>query len=223
MHLPRPPFALLIVCAILWPSLLKAQEEDHHTNAEARLDVLVSDHGTVESIRHLWRMDADFTNTLIDEFDENANGVLDAPELDQIGPVIRESIAAYDNFQMVTRNGTDVAMVPPAQLIADLQDGQLIILFESRPSMPLPLDGKLAFGVYDPTFHTIFNVADDSYMTVSPKPSNCTEKVVRPDADAAMKRHAGEVARALSGDSVETGLIKVFATRLELDCSPPER
>jgi ABC-type uncharacterized transport system substrate-binding protein len=58
-------------------------------------------------------------------------------------------------------------------------------------------------------------------MTVSPKPSNCTAEVVRADADAAMKSHAEEVARALSGDAIETGLIKVFATRLELDCTPP--
>jgi len=216
----KPVFALLISAAIHWPTTLHAQDEDHHANADARLDVIVADDGTVKSIRHLWRMDADFTETLVDEFDADGNGVLDRTEIDQIGPVIKDSIAEYDYFRMVTRNGADVEMAPPGQFIVDLQDGRVIILFEAKPVNPLPLDGHLEFGVYDPTFHTIFEVADDSYMTVMPKPGNCTEKIVRPDEDAEMKSHDKEVASALSGGAVDNGLIKVFATRLELDCAP---
>jgi ABC-type uncharacterized transport system substrate-binding protein len=221
-HFRKAALALLIASTVLRPYLLKAEEEDHHANAETRLDVVVADDGTVESIRHLWRMDPGFTGTLLDEFDLNGNGLLDTAELDEIGPVIEKSIAGYDYFRMVTRNGLDVDMAPPDQFLVDVRDGQIIILFQAKPATPLLLEGTLAFGVYDPTFHTFFTVGDHSYMSVLPKPSNCTERIIRPDADAEMKLHDKAVARALSGDSVETGLIKVFATRLELNCRPQD-
>lgn len=218
MGFKQAALALFIASFIISPARSQVNEEDRHTTAEARLDVIVGNDNTVKSVRHLWRMDHGFTASLVDEFDSDGNGRLDDSEVKEIGPVIRDSIAEFDFFQMVTRNGVDVAMLPPRQFIADIQDGQLIILFETAPAGTLPLSGSLAFGVYDPTFHTIFDVSDDAYMTVEPMPANCTAKVYRPDPDAEMAKHENEVARALSGDAVNNDLIKAFATRFELEC-----
>lgn len=220
MGLKHAAIALLAASLALFAGRSPAEEEDHHVTAEARLDVIVDGNDTVRSVRYLWRMDRGFTGDLVDEFDADGNGRLDNSEIAEIGPVIRDSIAEYDYFQMVTRDGIDVPMAPPGQFIADIQDGQLIILFEMAPASVLPLSGKLAFGVYDPTFHTIFDVSDDSYLSVEPVPANCTRRVYRPDPDAQMARHEKQVARALSGDVVDNELIKAFATRLEIDCPP---
>ena len=68
---------------------------------------------------------------------------LSPEELELVASVVHESLAEFDYFQMVTRDGKAVAMEAPERLIADFQDDHLIIAFESRPKEPLFLDGKL--------------------------------------------------------------------------------
>ena len=57
-------------------------------------------------------------------------------------------------------------MKPPAQLMANYENDQLIVLFESEPKTPLKLDGKIDFGVYDPTFYTAIDFTEDDNMAV---------------------------------------------------------
>ena len=132
-----------------------------HVFAEARLDVTVNPDQTVKSLRHLWRFDDVFSSTVLMEFDKNADLKLDDTELEDVSQTIFTSLAEYDYFQLVTVDGKDVAMKPPAQLMANYENDQLIILFESEPKAPLKLDGKVDFGVYDPTFYTAIDFTED--------------------------------------------------------------
>ena len=79
---------------------------------------------------------------------------------------IFSSLAEYNYFQLVTADGKDVAMKPPAELMANYENDQLIMLFESEPKEPLKLKGKIDFGVYDPTFYTAIDFIEDDNMAV---------------------------------------------------------
>ena len=46
--------------------------------------------------------------------------------------------------------------------MANFENDQLILLFESEPKQPLKLGGKIDFGVYDPTFYTAIDFTDDA-------------------------------------------------------------
>ena len=129
--------------------------------AEARLDVTVNPDQTVKSLRHLWRFDDVFSSTVLMEFDKNSDLKLDDTELEDVAQTIFTSLAEYNYFQLVTVDGKDVAMKPPAQLMANYENDQLIVLFESEPKAPLKLDGKIDFGVYDPTFYTAIDFTED--------------------------------------------------------------
>src|SRR5690606_23511750 len=98
-----------------------------HVFAEARLDVMVNADGTVKSLRHLWRFDDLFSSTVLMEFDKNADLKLDDAELKDVSDTVYGSLAEFGYFQIVTANGKDVEMNPPAQLMANYQDDQLII------------------------------------------------------------------------------------------------
>ena len=142
-----------------------------HVFAEARLDVLVNGDGTVKSLRHLWRFDDLFSSTVLVEFDQNGDLKLDDGELKEVSDTIFASLAEFNYFQLVSVDGKDVAMNPPPQLMANYENDQLIVMFESEPKAALPLSGKIDFGVYDPTFYTAIDFTEDDNMAVADLPA----------------------------------------------------
>jgi len=189
-----------------------------HVFAEASLEIVVDGNGDVEALRHLWRFDDLFSSTVLIEFDMNADLELDMQELETVASVIHESLAEFDYFQFVTLDGREIKMQPPERMIADFQDSQLIVLFESRPAQPLKLAGTAGFGVYDPTFYTAIDFYDDASLTVSTLPAFCQRSVVRPDADEAIAMNQQSLTEAFFADPASNDLSKLFATRLELTC-----
>ncbi len=189
-----------------------------HVFAEARLDVVISPAQSVQSLRHLWRFDELFSSTVLVEFDKNGDRELDNSELETVAETVKESIAEFGFFQTVTHNGRDIAMAAPEQLVVDFQDQQMIILFESRPVAKLPYNGKLSFGVYDPTFYTAIEYAQDSHMTVEGGSSACVATVVRPDPEEAIAKNQDQLTDAFYNDPSGNDMSKLFATRLEIDC-----
>lgn len=190
-----------------------------HVFAEANLEVAVKPDGTVEALRHVWRFDDLFSSTVLLEFDQNKDLQLDDGELETVASVVHESLAEFGYFQMVTVNGKDVAMQAPERLMANFEDNQLIILFESKPVEPLELSGKVDFGVYDPTFYTAIDFYEDSNLVVSELPRNCSRAVVRPDPDEAIAQNQQTLTDAFFSDPSGNDLSKIFATRLEVNCT----
>lgn len=190
-----------------------------HVFAEARLDVMLNPDNTVKSLRHLWRFDDLFSSTVLMEFDKNSDLKLDDAELKEVANTIYTSLAEYGYFQIVTANGKDVKMKPPAHLMANYDNDQLIVLFESEPEQPLKLSGKIDFGVYDPTFYTAIDFTEDANMAVADLPQMCTREVIRPDPDTAIAQNQSTLTDAFFNDPTGTDMSKIFATRLELNCT----
>lgn len=189
-----------------------------HVFAEARLDVMVNPDATVRSLRHLWRFDDLFSSTVLMEFDADGDLTLNEAELKEVSSTVFTSIGEYGYFQIVTADGKDVAMKPPANLMAEFEGQQLIILFESEPQQPLKLRGKVDFGVYDPTFYTSIEFAEDANMTVDAMPSACTRAVIRPDPDTVIAQNNDTLTEAFFNDPTGNDMSKMFATKLELTC-----
>ena len=190
-----------------------------HVFAEARLDVVLdADHQSVKALRHLWRFDDLFSSTVLMEFDKNSDLKLDDAELKEVSETIFASLAEYGYFQLVTLDGKDVKMKPPAHLMANFDNDQLVVLFESEPETPIKLAGKVDFGVYDPTFYTAIDFTEDANMAVDGMPSNCTKTVIRPDPDTALAQNQKTLTDAFFNDPTGTDMSKIFATKLELTC-----
>lgn len=189
-----------------------------HVFAEARLDVVVSD-ARVTALRHVWRFDDLFSSTVLMEFDANRDLVLDEKELATVADVVFRSLADFDYFQFVTAGDRKVRMKAPPRLIADFQDNQFIVLFESQPEEPLPLGGKVSFGVYDPTFYTAIDFLEDENMAVEGMPAGCERAVVRPDPDEAIAQNQDMLTEEFFNDPTGNDMGSIFATRLELTCT----
>ncbi len=189
-----------------------------HVFAEARLDVDIDAGGNVSALKHVWRFDDVFSSTVLMEFDANQDLALDETELQEVSKTVYDSIGEFGYFQLVTADGKDVAMQTD-ELFANFEDNQLIILFQSKPKEPLKLDGKIDFGVYDPTFYTAIEFIRDDQMAVNGLPGSCTRTVIRPDPDEALAQNQQTLTEAFFNDPAGTDMSKIFATRLELTCA----
>ncbi len=199
-------------------AIASAAQAHPHVFADARLDVSVNAGGIVQKLSHVWRFDDLFSSTVLMEFDKNGDLLLDDAELAELSKTINESIAEYNYFQTVLQDGKDVPMNPPQNLIADFQDSQLLILFETTPKAPLKLVHTVSFGIYDPTFYTAIDYAEDKDMHAAGVPADCQSTVVRPDPDEALAANQSTLTEAFFNDPTGTDMSKIFATRLEITC-----
>jgi len=209
----------ILVLALAFAIGASAAAKAHpHIWAEARLEVGVTADREVEWLRHVWRFDELFSSTVLFEFDTDRDLKLSAEELEEVASVIHESLAEFDYFQMVSRDGTSVSMQAPEQLIANFDGDHLIVAFESRPTDTLPLDGKVDFGVYDPTFFTAIDFYEDEMLMVAGMPDDCQREVIRPDPNESIQQNQDTLTEAFFNDPGGVDYGSLFATRLQLNC-----
>lgn len=206
--------------AILAASLLPAVAQAHpHIFAEARLEVVTTDDGTVSELRNVWRFDEVFSSSVLLDFDKNTNLKLDADELAELGEIMRASLADFDYFTTVTIDGKDMAIRRPEVINVSFDDNQILIFFAVTPENPLPLKGKLAFGIYDPSMYTAIDFPTDEDLVAQGKAASaCKRQVVRPDPDEIIAQNSATLTEAFFNDPSGTDMSKLFATRLELTC-----
>jgi len=210
----------LPIIASVASMLLPAAASAHpHVFAEARLEIETSADGHVTELRNVWRFDEVFSSSVILDFDENADLQLDANELANISDMVTESLAEFDYYVNITVNGKDADISLPEPIKVDYQDGQLLMFFAVVPKKQIPLKGKIAVGVFDPTMYAALDFINDEDMLVTGgSASRCARNVVRPDADEIIAQNQASLTEAFFETTKSSDLSKLFATRLELDC-----
>ncbi|GKX34963.1 MAG: ABC transporter substrate-binding protein [Rhizobiaceae bacterium MnEN-MB40S] len=189
-----------------------------HVFAEARLEVIIDDKGGVDQLRHVWRFDELFSSTVMLDFDANADLELADDELAEVGTVIKDSLADYNYFTFVTKDGKEISVTPPDVIHADFQDGQLLLFFAVRPSEKMSLTGDMSFGTYDPTMYTAIEFFNDEDMVIKGDAGACSRKVIRPDADEIIAENQDMLTDAFFNDPAGNDSSKFFATRLQISC-----
>ena len=190
-----------------------------HIFAEARLEVVADEGGTISELRNVWRFDEMFSASVVMDFDKNSNGQLDPDELAEVGKTVLESLEEFNYYTTITEDGRTLKVAKPDVINVDFKDGQLLMFFTVKPGEVMPLKGKLTFGVYDPTMYASMDFASDSdLVTVGDKLDACKHQVVRPDPDEVLSQNQSSLTDAFFNDPTGTDMSKLFATRLEVTC-----
>ena len=190
-----------------------------HIFAEARLEVVADDKGFIAELRNVWRFDEIFSSSVVVDFDKNSNSTLDPDELTEVGKTVRTSLNDYSYYTNLSMNGKTVKVTMPDEIHVDFRDGQLLMFFAVKPAEPMPLKGKLTFGIYDPTLYTAVDFGKDEDMqTIGDGFKACTRAVVRPDPDQVIAENKANLTDAFYNDPTGTNMSKLFATRLEVTC-----
>jgi ABC-type uncharacterized transport system substrate-binding protein len=190
-----------------------------HIFAEARVEIVAADDGTLKELRNVWRFDDVFSSSVLMDFDKNTDLKLDHSELNEIANTIRDSLGDYSYFTFISKDGASSDIARPDTFNVDFKDNQLLVFFVAKPKTPLKIGGRMSFGVYDPTLYTAIDFAKDGDLVVEGKAfSACTHKVVRPDPDQVIAQNQSNLTEAFFNDPAGTDMGKLFATRLEVTC-----
>lgn len=212
----KPAPLLFAGAAWLLPNMALAHP---HVFAEARLEVVAGDDGTITELRNVWRFDEMFSSSVVLDFDNNSNMKLDADELAEVGQTVLESLEEFSYYTSITEDGKTIKVAKPDAINVDFQDGQLLMFFKVKPGESLPLKGTLTFGVYDPTMYAAMDFATDGDLVlVGDKFAACKHQVVRPDPDEVLAQNKDTLTNAFWDDPAGTDMTKLFATRLEVTC-----
>jgi ABC-type uncharacterized transport system substrate-binding protein len=190
-----------------------------HIFAEARLEVVAGNDGNLGELHNVWRFDEVFSSSVLLDFDKNTNLKLDENELAELGEVMRKSLADYHYFTTITMNGANIGVQQPDVIHVSLEGSQILVIFAIKPEKPVPLKGKLAFGIYDPSMYTSIDFPTDADLVAQGAGfSHCQHKVVRPDPDEVLSQNSASLTDAFFSDPTGTDMSKLFATRLEVTC-----
>ena len=108
--------------------------------AEAKLNVEIDATGKVSKLSHMWRFDEIFSETVMFEFDKDADGKISAAEQAEVSKTIVESIGEYNYFEAVLSDGKEVKMAKPADLIAAFDGKTLVVSYSNAPVEPAECD-----------------------------------------------------------------------------------
>lgn len=210
--------ASLLIAGAAW--LLPAAAMAHpHIFAEARLEVVAGEDGSIAELRNVWRFDEMFSSSVILDFDKNSNMKLDPDELAEVGQTVLESLEEFSYYTTITEDGKDIKVGKPDVIHVDYKDGQLLMFFQLKPAQAMPLKGKMTFGVYDPTMYASMDFpTDENMVLVGDKFAACKHQIVRPDADEVLAQNQDKLTDAFFDDPTGTDMSKLFATRLEITC-----
>jgi len=189
-----------------------------HVFAEARMEIVVGKGGTIEALRHVWRFDELFSSMVLLDFDDNANLKLEPEELEEVGNVVRRSLADFNYYTAVSQNGANIPIDRPERIHVDFRDGQILMFFVVSPSQEMSLNGLLSFGAYDPTMYTALDFVSDTDLVIDGEATACTRAVIRPDPDEVLAQNRESLTEAFFSDPGGNDFSKFFATRLELTC-----
>lgn len=190
-----------------------------HVFADARLEIVAGDDGHIQELHNIWRFDEVFSSSVLMDFDKNANLKLDPGELAEVGKTVLASLEEFSYYTTITDNGRLIKVAKPDMIHVDYKDGQLLMFFAVKPAQPIALKGKLTFGVYDPTLYTSIDFPTDKDVVMMGDFKQCKGAVVRPDPDEVIAENKSTLTDAFFNDPTGTDMSKLFATRMEIQCS----
>ncbi|MCC5988280.1 MAG: DUF1007 family protein [Pararhodobacter sp.] len=219
--------ALLVLLIALAAALSPAPARAHpHEFIDARLTLHFDEAGALEAFGVEWHYDA-FTSMLI-----LADLGLD-PAAETLGPEEAEILSGFDmNWQpgyegdlWPELNGEAIALLPPEEGHAWLDDGQIVSRHVRRVAEPADPDaGQLVIRVYDPEYYIAYTIAD--YARIEGR-SNCRTRLFGADLDAAREQLDAAIDELYAGgvQDIEANFPAVgreFADELRLECSPAQ-
>ncbi len=155
-----------------------------HVFVEANLEIVRSEDGTVRELRHVWRFDELFSSTVLLDFDTNADGKLDADELDEVSSVVTESIGESNFFTELRKGGQTLSFVPPEKILVDYDDSQILMFFAVQLKDGQKVGAnEIRISVSDPSYYVAIEIADEAAIQISGNGAACQTDIRRPDFD----------------------------------------
>lgn len=222
MLCPPTRLALVTLAGLLAAPAVHAHP---HEFVEARLTFRFDERGVLDRIGVEWRYDA-FTSMLIlaDLGFNPAAETLTPEEEAELAGFDTNWAADFNGHLSVSLDAAEVALGPPEEAAARLEDGQIVSRHSRAVIVPVdPAAGAFSVLVYDPEYFVAYTISHDSEITGR---ADCRLRIFAPDLAAAEDRLQAALDELLAGGAydIEANFPAVgrdFAEELRLDCAPP--
>lgn len=145
-----------------------------HVFVEARAGVVFDADRRVTAVRHVWQFDEAFTAFAVQGLDADGDGTLTREELAPLAQVNVESLAEYEFFTFLSRDGKDFRFSPPQEYWLDFYGGKLTLFYTLPLTEPLVMDASsVTLEVYDPTYFVAFQMVEDEPFGLVAAPASC--------------------------------------------------
>ena len=203
--------------AVLTPGLARAHP---HVMVDANLEIVRNAQGDVTELRNVWRFDELFSTTVLMDYDANANNALEPEELAEVAKTVTKSISEEDFFTEVRLGNDSVEFVPPAEIMVDYVDGQILMLFPVTFAQPVKASaGQFRVSIADPTYYVAFELAGEAAVQVSGNGAGCGVEVVVPDYDKLMSQSQASLTEQFFNNPENADLGDEWMTWVNLKCS----
>ncbi|KAA0972279.1 DUF1007 family protein [Aureimonas fodinaquatilis] len=213
---------LACICIAAFAGMTVPALAHPHVFADSRMEIVGDASANLLAIRNIWRMDELFSSSVLVDFDNNANNTLDPDELAEIGETVRQSIAEWDFYTLITISGRPVRLQPPAQIRALYQEQQLILFFEMKVDQPINLAEKtVTFSTFDDSFFVAFDYESEEAFELLDLPERCTRQFTIPDPDAAAAEWMAQISMLRPNEKVPDDGIdysKALAIHADVSC-----
>jgi len=161
-------------------ALLPAPALAHpHVLIDAASEIVFDAEGRVAAVRHHWRFDEAFSAMASQGLDTDDDGKLYRAELEPLAKVNVESLAEYDFFTFLAKEGTDQAFEQPTDYWLDANaEGTLTLHFTLPLKAPVAPDRPLTLEVYDPEYFIAFRLPSKEAVRLAGAPASCALDVV---------------------------------------------
>jgi len=185
-----------LLAVIAWAVALHALPAVAHPHVfvDARMEVVRDSSGKFAALRQVWRFDELFSATMVLDFDSNGNNTLEGDELEEITTIVKSSIAEYDFYTAIRRDGKPVEFYEPEEFQSYMKDNQLFMFLELEVSKPFEMSGEdIRLSASDSSYYVAFEF-DEKTVSVEGDGKACNVTVTHPDFDKLFDDEAASAA-----------------------------
>ena len=159
-----------------------------HVFIDTGLEVVFDADGHLAAVQVVWVYDEFYTMWALDDYgmDPEFTGTVTEAERETLAAIYSNWDADYEGDLRPLLDGEQLALSGPLAVVADVQDGRLVIAhrraFVDRPALN---GSELVLRVYDPTYFTAYTIAAEPQIRGR---ADCAAEVWGPDWEAANDR-----------------------------------
>ncbi|MCZ4282255.1 DUF1007 family protein [Kiloniella laminariae] len=224
----QPSLSLLKVCfrkfltgtvvAILWGSAAQAHP---HVWVDAAVIVHLNDSGRIVALEPVWIFDDLYTETLLQDLDQDLSGVVEKAELNSFAGDAVRNLHEWDYFLSARKAGAE-KLVFTKEITADgdLLNNRLVLRFKLTLDQPIAFSQAIELKMYDPSYFISIDLVSENTANFVPSDAEgCTHQVIKPDDVTGTEKPLSDLFFSDEEVAANPELGSIFASTLRVSCS----
>ncbi|TWD55359.1 ABC-type uncharacterized transport system substrate-binding protein [Agrobacterium vitis] len=142
--------------------------------------------GVLTGLGESWTFDAAYSRTLLDEYDRDHDGMLNAAETEALREKLIADLRRKRFFTNLTMGGKPAAGIEPVGFAAETHNGVVTVTFAFNVAAPIDLRGqRLDVAVRDKDYTATFKLADNAGLQIRGDFDKKCHATIAPDPQGA--------------------------------------